>query len=88
MPQNKEILAYQVPPPKPGQVADDNCFSLLFGMKAEEAKRRYVLQLDRPEDPYYYYINILPRFRGRRRRTSSAPAGAEQRQLHAAPALV
>src|SRR5205807_9655797 len=62
VPSNKEILAYEMPAPKPGQVADDNCPSLLFGMKAEEAKRRYVLQLDRPEDPYYYYVNILPRF--------------------------
>lgn len=61
-PEKKEIWVHQLPPPKPGQLSDDNCFSLLFGMKAEEAKRRYVLQLDRPEDPYYYYVNILPRF--------------------------
>ena len=58
---SKEVRAYPVTPPKAGQSNDDNVLALVLGMKAEEAKRRYVLQLDKPEDPYYYYINIWPR---------------------------
>jgi TIGR03009 family protein len=59
-PKNKEIHVYELPPPKPGQVADDNILSFLFGMKAEEAKRRYDLQLVK-EDQYYIYLKITPR---------------------------
>src|SRR5439155_4451401 len=40
---NREIRVHELPPPKPGQVADDNFLAFLFGMKAEEAKRRYDL---------------------------------------------
>jgi TIGR03009 family protein len=59
-PGQKEIRYYEVPKPKPGQVADDNLLSLLFGMKAEEAKRRYALKLAK-EDQYYIYVDIAPR---------------------------
>jgi TIGR03009 family protein len=58
---NKEIRVYEMPAPKPGQVAEDNLMSFLFGMKAEEARRRYSLQLAN-EDRWYVYINIVPRF--------------------------
>ena len=58
---SKELRAYPVTAPKAGQSNEDNVLALVLGMKAEEAKRRYVLQLDSPEKPYYYYINILPR---------------------------
>jgi TIGR03009 family protein len=61
MPATKEIRAYELPRPKPGQVADDNFLSFLFGMKAEEAKRRYVLKLAK-EDKWYIYVDIAPRF--------------------------
>jgi TIGR03009 family protein len=61
VPSQKEIRVHQLPPPKPGQVADDNFLSFLFGMKAEEAKRRYDLKFVK-EDQYYFYVEILPRF--------------------------
>lgn len=60
-PQNKAIRVHELPPPKPGQVADDNFLSFLFGMRAEEAKRRYELSLVK-EDAHYVYIGIVPRF--------------------------
>jgi TIGR03009 family protein len=57
----KEVRIHELPPPKPGQVADDNFLSFLFGMKAEEAKRRYDLRLA-GEDKYYVYLEVVPRF--------------------------
>ena len=57
----KEIRAYDIPRAKAGQVADDNFMSFMFGMKAEEAKKRYVLTLAR-EDKWYIYVDIAPRF--------------------------
>ncbi len=61
MPDQKEIRVYELPKPKPGQVAEDNLLSLLFGMKAEDAKRRYNLKLSK-EDQFYIYVDISPRF--------------------------
>jgi TIGR03009 family protein len=61
VPQNKVIRVHEMPAPKQGQVADDSFLSFLFGMKAEEARRRYDLKLVK-EDQYYVYIEILPRF--------------------------
>jgi TIGR03009 family protein len=59
---NREVRCHELPPPKPGQVADDNFLSFVFGMKAEEAKRRYDLQLvGDGKDKYYYYLQIIPR---------------------------
>lgn len=57
---NREVRYQELPPPKPGQVADDNFLSFALGMKAEEAKRRYDLRLVK-EDTYYFYVEILPR---------------------------
>src|SRR5947209_2551335 len=57
----REVRYHELPPPKPGQVADDNFLSFLFGMKAEEARRRYDLKLA-GEDAHYFYIEVLPRF--------------------------
>lgn len=60
-PEQKEIRYYELPKKQPGQVADDNnLLSLLFGMKAEEAKQRYELKLAK-EDAYYIYVDIAPR---------------------------
>jgi TIGR03009 family protein len=60
-PQNRAVRVHELPPPKQGgAISDDNFLSFLFGMKAEEAKRRYDLRLER-EDQYYYYVTILPR---------------------------
>jgi TIGR03009 family protein len=60
-PQNKIVRIHDMPTPKPGQVAEDNFLSFLFGMKAEEARRRYEMKLAQ-EDKWYVYIEILPRF--------------------------
>src|SRR5262245_29267826 len=65
---SKEIRAYEMPKPKPGQVADDSFLGFLFGMKAEAAKRRYVLNFaslktaPNGEDTHYVYVDVLPRF--------------------------
>jgi TIGR03009 family protein len=60
LPAQKEIRAYELPKPKPGQVADDSFLGFLFGMKADEAKRRYSLNLAK-EDKWYVYVDIIPR---------------------------
>ena len=59
-PANKVIRVHTLPTPKPGQVADDNFLSFLFGMKAVQAKARYQLSVS-PSDQYYHYLNILPK---------------------------
>jgi TIGR03009 family protein len=59
-PAQKEIHAYEMPRPKPGQVADDGFLGLLFGMKGDEARKRYTLQLTK-EDKWYIYVDIAPR---------------------------
>jgi TIGR03009 family protein len=60
LPEQKEIRYYELPKPKPGQVGEDSLLSLLFGMKADEAKNRYELKLTK-EDTYYVYVDIVPR---------------------------
>lgn len=59
-PQTKVIRVHQMPPPRPGQVADDNVLSLLFGMRAMEAKKRYKLTHVPANDKWYHYIRIEP----------------------------
>jgi TIGR03009 family protein len=61
-PQTKEIRVHDLPKPPPGQVADDNFMSFLFGMKAAEARRRYQLTWVQPppNDRWYYYIDVRP----------------------------
>ncbi len=60
-PEQKEIRYYELPKPKPGQVTEENnLLYLLFGMKAEEVKKRYELKLAK-EDTYYIYVDIAPR---------------------------
>jgi TIGR03009 family protein len=61
LPDQKEIKVYELPKPKPGQVAEDSFLSFMFGMKADEARRRYDLKLAK-EDQYYIYVDVLPRF--------------------------
>jgi TIGR03009 family protein len=61
LPDEKQIKVFELPKPKPGQVAEDNFLSFMFGMKADEARRRYDLRLAK-EDQYYIYVDILPRF--------------------------
>jgi TIGR03009 family protein len=59
-PTQKEIHIYTLPAAKQGQISDENLVSMLFGMKAVEAKRRYEMQLTK-EDQWYFYIQVLPR---------------------------
>lgn len=61
VPSSKVVRVYELPAPKAGQVGDDNFLSFLFGMKAEEAKRRYDMKLVK-EDQWYLYVEVLPRF--------------------------
>jgi hypothetical protein len=52
-----------MPKPKAGAAAvgDNASTGLLFGMKAEEAKRRYEMTLYKV-DAHYVYVDIVPRF--------------------------
>lgn len=61
-PQSKVIRIHELPPPKNGQVSDDNFLSFLFGMKAAEAKSRYkITYVPAPAaDQWYQYIRIHP----------------------------
>ncbi len=59
----KEIIVHEVPPPKGGQVADDNILAFLFGRKADEAKKRYqmtYLKVSPEQAKYYHFISIKP----------------------------
>lgn len=60
LPAQKEIKAYELPKPKPGQVAEDSFLSFMFGMRAVDARKRYDLKLER-EDANFIYVWILPR---------------------------
>jgi TIGR03009 family protein len=61
VPASKVVRVHELPAPKAGQVAEDNFLSFLFGMKAEEARRRYEMKLVQ-EDKWWVYIEVLPRF--------------------------
>jgi TIGR03009 family protein len=59
-PQNKQVRVHQLPPPRPdGMGSDDSFLSFMFGMKAEEAKRRYDMRLAK-EDQHWIYIEVIP----------------------------
>jgi hypothetical protein len=60
MPAQKEIRAYELPKPKPGGVNDDSFLGFLFGMKADDARKKYNLTLAK-EDKWYVYVDIVPR---------------------------
>ncbi|MBX7105087.1 MAG: TIGR03009 domain-containing protein [Gemmataceae bacterium] len=57
--QSKKLKIHEIAP-KPGQVVEDNFLNFLFGMKAEDAKRRYEITLAK-EDQHYVYLFINPR---------------------------
>src|SRR6516165_9666667 len=61
-PQDKVIRIHELPPPKSGQMADDNFLSFLFGMKAADAKKKYKLTYvpAPPDDKWYSYVKIEP----------------------------
>src|SRR5262249_52475415 len=52
--------AHELPKPKPGANNDHNLVALLFGMKSQEAKQRYKIDLV-GEDANYYYLEIETR---------------------------
>jgi TIGR03009 family protein len=56
-----EIWVYRVPTPKPGQPAQDNILTLIQGMKADDAKGRFTLNLNNVADPNWVYVDIKPR---------------------------
>jgi TIGR03009 family protein len=62
-PAQKQIIIHQLPAKKDGNVSDENFLSFMFGMKAEDAKKRYGLQITpgKENDQYYVYIDIQPR---------------------------
>jgi TIGR03009 family protein len=59
-PANKVINVFELPPPRPGQAAQNDFLSFFFGMKADEAAKRYDLKLLK-EDQHYIYVEILPK---------------------------
>lgn len=61
LPSAKKIEVHQVPAPKPGQVGDSSFLTFLFGMKAEDAQKRYDLTLQYPNDPNWIIIHVRPR---------------------------
>ena len=61
-PQAKLVRIHQLPAPAAGQQSvEDNFLTFLFGMKADEAKRRYTIEL-MGEDKNYYYLHIKPNY--------------------------
>lgn len=57
-PQTKQVRIHEMAQ-KPGQIVDDNFLNFLFGLKADEAKRRYELSLAK-EDQNYVYMFVNP----------------------------
>lgn len=63
VPKQRVVRVHTLPQRAPGQPAvDDNFLGLLFGMSAQEAQRRYQLELvPKPNDKWYYYLRVKPR---------------------------
>lgn len=57
-PTQKEIRAYELPKGK-----TDGFLDLLFGMKAEDVRKRYTLTLAK-EDQWYVYVDVVPKEAG------------------------
>ncbi|GBD35613.1 hypothetical protein HRbin36_00726 [bacterium HR36] len=60
-PEEKTIYFHTLPPRKPGEVPDQGPMSFLFGISAEEAKKRYQMAISR-QDEWYTYVEIRPHF--------------------------
>jgi TIGR03009 family protein len=60
VPENKVVLVQQLPKPAAGQGVDNNLLSFVFGMRAADAKQRYELKWQKP-DENYYYLEVTPR---------------------------
>lgn len=74
----KMVRVHELPKNSNG-ISDDTFLSFLFGMKAEDAKRRYELRLVK-EDQWWIYVEILPRYTADKQEFSKA-----QMVLYAAP---
>src|SRR5262245_44882533 len=61
---SKIIRYYEVAATKAGQISDDNFLGLLFGMRAEDMKKRYNMRYVPATDPdqakWYHVIEIQP----------------------------
>ncbi|MDW8221717.1 MAG: hypothetical protein RMJ82_02045 [Gemmatales bacterium] len=60
-PEEKTIYFHTLPPRKPGEVPDQGPMSFLFGISADEAKKRYQMAIAR-QDEWYTYVEIRPNF--------------------------
>src|SRR5262245_15421645 len=62
-PSQKVIRIHNLPPPKQGQVAEDSLLSLVFGIKAVEAKQKWDLTYhpDSLKDQYYHFVMVSPK---------------------------
>lgn len=58
---DKRVIRYTSVQPKKGQATEDNVLSLLLGMPAVEARRKYDLRL-MGADKNYVYLEAKPRF--------------------------
>jgi TIGR03009 family protein len=60
VPETKTIFVHKMPKQDGGQLSNNNLLSLIFGMKAEDAKQRYGLKYA-GADANYYYLTIEPK---------------------------
>jgi TIGR03009 family protein len=60
LPARKIIESHELPKGQLGELGDNASLGLMFGMKAEVAKRRFHLSLFQ-EDKDYIYIDVLPK---------------------------
>jgi TIGR03009 family protein len=60
LPARKIIEQHELPKNKIGELADNASLGLMFGMKAEVAKKRFHLSLYK-EDKNFIYIDVLPK---------------------------
>jgi TIGR03009 family protein len=61
VPAQKQVRVYDLGPAQKGQqIAENNFLSFLTGMKATDAKARYLIRLE-SEDVDYYFLEVKPR---------------------------
>jgi TIGR03009 family protein len=57
---NKVVRVHELP--KGGGISDDTFLAFLFGMKAEDARKRYTLRAEeKPDAKYHVYLTVLPK---------------------------
>lgn len=63
VPQQQLVRVHELPGTDKGQMADDNVFSFIFGMKANQALGRYDISFvpPNPNDKNYHYLLIKPK---------------------------